>query len=537
MKKRLLVIIAAIIAVAGVATFFIIKNGGAIGDCEPQRAKIDKAFVCYFDIEQLAKKGVLDKHITLDQRRLAASMASANIHDSEVSAHTEALITDLSMSGVDITKPVYGYFDVDTEAMVFVAEVADVDNLDKTIGIISYMAEQEDGANLEIKQVEDDRYVYLNDALLCYNTSRAAVVIADDEVLNVVASDVLSSSLLDLELFGDTDVAMYLDVNTAISFIEEEMSGEELPADTFVKLRENFTEDAYFVSSLTFDPGRAILHSYFEGVNMEAYNTSCEKVTFNHLNYIDDNLLAAMSGSVNGVKCAEFMQDALSEHAAKFDNETNMAIAIVLDAIETIDGDVTLALQSIDGEYKEYIDYYWGDVAYRPIISDASGALMADVTDTYIISNVGEFASGFLKKAGDSIYTGQFGSYKVNLEQRDNLLFAGVNTPMELVEKPASKARWIKDIDGSVAYMVIDVDNVMESSFVESVSKVLVENMEYPQIYTQLTQKLSYAYLTLCKDGSSDLVFVMDDASTNSLEQLNDVLLPVVVSEFIKSIM
>ena len=162
---------------------------------------------------------------------------------------------------------------------------------------------------------------------------------------------------------------------------------------------------------------------------------------------------------------------------------------------------------------------------------------MADVTDTYIISNVGECASGFLKKAGDSIYTGQFGSYKVNLEQRDNLLFAGVNTPMELVEKPASKARWIKDIDGSIAYMVIDVDNVMESSFVESVSKVLVENMEYPQIYTQLTQKLSYVYLTLCKDGSSDLVFVMDDASTNSLEQLNDVLLPVVVSEFIKSIM
>ena len=77
----------------------------------------------------------------------------------------------------------------------------------------------------------------------------------------------------------------------------------------------------------------------------------------------------------------------------------------------------------------------------------------------------------------------------------------------------------------------------MESSFVESVSKVLVENMEYPQIYTQLTQKLSYVYLTLCKDGSSDLIFVMDDASTNSLEQLNDVLLPVVVSEFIKSIM
>ena len=536
MKKRLLVIIAAIIAVAGVATFFIIKNGGAIGDCEPQRAKIDKAFVCYFDIEQLAKKGVLDKHITLDQRRLAASMASANIHDSEVSAHTEALITDLSMSGVDITKPVYGYFDVDTEAMVFVAEVADVDNLDKTIGIMSYMAEQEDGAHLEIKQVEDDRYVYLNDALLCYNTSRAAVVIADDEVLNVVASDVLSSLLLDISIFDGTDMAVYVDINTVINLVDSNLV-DDIYRDTISELRMNLTEDAYFVSSLTFDPGRAILHSYFEGVNMEAYNTSCEKVTFNHLNYIDDNLLAAMSGSVNGVKCAEFIQDALSEHAAKFDNETNMAIAIVLDAIETIDGDVTLALQSIDGEYKEYIDYYWGDVAYRPIISDASGALMADVTDTYIISNVGEFASGFLKKAGDSIYTGQFGSYKVNLEQRDNLLFAGVNTPMELVEKPASKARWIKDIDGSIAYMVIDVDNVMESSFVESVSKVLVENMEYPQIYTQLTQKLSYAYLTLCKDGSSDLVFVMDDASTNSLEQLNDVLLPVVVSEFIKSIM
>ena len=214
-----------------------------------------------------------------------------------------------------------------------------------------------------------------------------------------------------------------------------------------------------------------------------------------------------------------------------------MVIAIALDALETINGDVTLALKSLEGEYKEYIDYYWGDVAYRPIVSNVSGALMADVTDTYIISNVGQFTSGLLRKAGNNHYVGELGDYNVSLIQRDNLLFAGLNTAMEEAKAPASKARWIKDIEGSVAYMVIDVDNLMKSSFVEAVSKVWVENMDYPQLYTQLTNMLSYAYLTIYSNGSSDLVFVMDDASTNSLEQLNDVLLPVVVGEFVKSIM
>lgn len=538
MKKSLLAIIVAVIAVAGAAAFFIIKNDSIFTESEPQRAKIDKDFVCYFNIEQLAKKGVFDKHITPDQRRLAATMASANIHNGEVAAHAEATITDLAMSGIDITKPVYGYFDTDIESMVFVAEVADVDNLDKTVGILTYLAEQEDGAHIEIEQIEDDRYLHLNDAIICYNDTRAAFIIADDEVAQIAAAEALNSLLLDLRLFGDTDIAIYLDVNTAIDYIENEASGNGLPADTFSKLRENFTTDAYFVSSITFDPGRAVLHSYFEGVNENADNAANDAVTLNHLNYINDSMLAVMGGSINGLKAAELIETSLNSKAmASLDNETNMAIAIALDALETIKGDVTLALESLDGEYKEYIDYYWGDVAYRPVVSNASGALMADVTDTYIISNVGQFASGLLRKAGDNHYLGRFGDYDISILQRDNLLFAGVNTHMETAEKPASKARWIKDIDGSVAYMLIDVDNVMRSSFIKAVSEVLVKNIEYPQIYTQLTQMLSYAYLTIYSNGSSDVVLVMDDATTNSLEQLNDVLLPVAVSEFIKSIM
>lgn len=534
MKKSLLVII----AVVSIAAIFILKQSDVFTESEPQRAKIDKAFVCYFNIEQLAQKGVLDRHITYEQRRLAATMASANIHDSEVAAHTKATIEDLTTSGIDITKPVYGYYDTNCEAMVFVAEVASVDNLDKTVGIFTYLAEQEDGTHISKEQIEEDRYLYLNDAILCYNATRAAFVIADDDKAKSAAAEALSSLLLDLELFGDTDIAMYLDVNTAIGFIEEEMSGEELPADTFVKLRENFTEDAYFVSSITFDPGRAILHSYFEGINESVYNPTNKSVTLNHLNYINDDLLAAMGGAIDGLKTAELIEASLdSEVMASLDNETNMVIAIALDALETINGDVTLALQSLEGEYKEYIDYYWGDVAYRPIVSNVSGALMADVTDTYIISNVGQFTSGVLRKAGDNHYVGELGDYNVSLIQRDNLLFAGLNTAMEEAKAPASKARWIKDIEGSVAYMVIDVDNLMKSSFVEAVSNVWVENMDYPQLYTQLTNMLSYAYLTIYSNGSSDIVFVMDDASTNSLEQLNDVLLPVVVGEFVKSIM
>lgn len=537
MKKSLLAIIA-VIAIAGIVAFLVVNNDGFTTANKPQRAEIDKAFVCYFNIEQLAQKGAFDKHITHDQRRLAASIASANIDDSEVAAHTEATIVDLATSGIDINKPIYGYFDIDAEAMVFVAEVTNVDNLDKTVGILSYIAEQEDATHIDIDQIEDDRYVYLNDAILCYNATRAAFVVADDATAQEIATKELSSPLLDLSLFGDSDIAIYVDIDTMIDLADSSLTDDDTHKDIISELRENFTEDAYFVSSATFNPGRAIIHSYFEGINRDVNNASNREVTLQHLNYINDSLLAVMGGSINGLKCAEFLQAMLnSEHIPTLDNETRMALAIALDALETIDGDVTLALQSLEGEYKEYIDYYWGDVAYRPIIRSASGALMADVTDTYIISNVGQFTTGLLRKVGDSHYTGAFGNYNIELMQHDNLLFAGINHSMQRAESPASGARWSSNIDNSAAYLVIDVDNLMKSSFIESYSKAIVNNIEYPQIYTQLTQKLSYIYLTIYNNGSSDLVFVMDDATTNSLEQLNDTLLPIVVSELIKSVM
>ncbi|MBE6175620.1 MAG: DUF4836 family protein [Rikenellaceae bacterium] len=552
MKKSSLIIAAIVAIIVGVAAFLVIDGCGCScsSASESKRAKIEQPFVCYFNLEQLAQKGAFDKFILPEQRRLAASVASANILDSAVATHAEAVIVDLATSGLDITRPAYGYLYEDKQTMVFVAEVANVDNLDKTVDVLSYFAEQE-GAILTKEIVGGDRYLYLDNAVLCYNDSRVAVVLEDGDDAKSIATEVLGGLLLDLSLFGDADVAYYVDINDMIDIVENNMANDleyenvddgGQRVNLLDKYRACFEQDAYFVSSALFDAGRIVVDSYVKGLKDGLYSGVNKEVELNHLNYVSSDVLALIGGGVNGVKMAALLEAMLnSEEAAmlglRSNNELNMAMAIAIDAIETIDGDVTIALQSLDGEYKEQVDYFWGGVEYRPIINSVSAALMADVTDTYIITNLGEFAGGLLHKVGDNHYMSQFGDYAVCLKQSDSMLFAGVNMSAKESEKPATKARWIADIEGSVGYFVVDIDKVVNTKFVRSVSEIVMENIDYPKLYSQLMQMFSYAYVTAYSDGSSKLVFVLDDATTNALEQLSGVVLPVVVNESLKSIM
>jgi CDP-glycerol glycerophosphotransferase (TagB/SpsB family) len=107
MKKSLLLILAAIVIVAGATTAILCINKTKVDE----RAKIEDAIVCYFNVDQLAKKGAFGNYLTPEQRKLYASMATANIENKEVASHIDAIINDFNCSGIDFTKPIYGYYD------------------------------------------------------------------------------------------------------------------------------------------------------------------------------------------------------------------------------------------------------------------------------------------------------------------------------------------------------------------------------------------------------------------------------------------
>ena len=530
MKTSTLIIrIVAILAVCAAAVFFFLKRDSIFGEKDPERAPITEAMVYYFDIQQLATKAAISKHIGPEQRRLLATAAAANIEDSALASHAEAVFNDFNQSGIDFTKPIYGYLHKSNNAFVHIAEVCDVDNLDKTFDVLSYLAEQEVNMPLNIECFDDYRAVYFNEFTVYYNDSRLAIVVVDGADATVIAEEVMSLPLLDLSLFGDADAALYVDVNPALDFVKQKYADDGY--SNLVGANENIGENAQLITSLTFDPGRVIVSTQISGVDTLSQDVEKKIISNNHLNYIDDDALALLGARVDGVKLAEMLKPMLSrEHLARvgvgYNNETSMAIAIMLDAIETIDGDLTIALESLDMKLKKHINYYWDSASYYPEFKSVDAAVMADVTDTYIISNIAQFGAGFLQKVGSNHYALKLGDYAFNLKQDESLLFAGVNMLPEPTTSPASNAEWFEGVKEGVFYFVLNVDEVAKNSAYKSY--IGYTDDEY---LATIIEMLSYAYLTSGVDYNTELALVFDNPDVNALEQLCDIIIPMLLEE------
>lgn len=551
MKKGLLIIFA-VVAVIAAAAVAILSFDKSTGD---DRAKIEDAIFCYFNVDQLAKKGAFENYFTPEQRRLYASMVTADIADQEAVNCLYDVIQDFNCSGIDFTKPVYGYFDEVDRAFVFVAEVVDVKMVDNTLGSVAYLLEQEGEESFEIVRDGDARICVLDsDLALAYNDSRAALVICEEENLAANIDKALSRKLADLTLFGASDMAIYMDANKLTSYgkqyIDEEIALygdedldyliEELNEQKLLidELNKYITPGAYMIADLTFDPGRVTMSYKGYGFNTVEYDAMMKRSSGSHLEYIDEDALMVMNVGVEGKRLAKSITTLLNSSLTELlgiylSGEERMVMAILCDAIESISGDVTLVVDSIDGQMNEHINYFSGRVEHRPQLDSVAAAVMMDVTDSYIITNVGQYAMGLLRKVGEDKYVGQFGNIVVDLEQNDGLLFGGVNMKPEKSDAPATCAKWANDVANSYFYWVVDVDNVLANSFVKSCNDLLIEEMdyEYRGVYRGVVESLSYIYNVSYEPLHNETVLVFDDESTNALQQLTDVVMSVAMSE------
>ena len=556
MKKILLIILSVVVVAAGATVAVLSTNKSTF----VQRDKIEDALFCYVNLDQLAKKGAFEKYITPEQRKMWASMATANIEDDAIAENIKSIITDFNNFGADLSKPLYAYADEVHEAFVVVAEVADKNVVEKSVGNIAFLIDKHGNTTYELEQDRDGgRLIFTDKAALAYSDKHIVMVFRENGNVVPVLEEAYTRPLADFSMFGDSDIAMYINVYKLLNFgkqyidkeialysdenvnhIVAELNNEKLLLEKWSTL---ITPDAHIISSLTFEPGRIVATNNCYNFNTERFEGLLKKCNNDHLDYISEDAIAVLNFGLEGKMLSELITEFINSDLSNIlginlHNEERMALAVACDAIESINGDTTIVLESIDGTLRERFNYYTGDVNYRPEMKSFKAAVMMDVSDSYIITNVGQYAMGLLLKVDDKHYASQFGNYNITLLQSEDLLFGGVNMKPTKAENSASKAVWAKDIEESYGYAVINFNSLRESKFTGSIYDILIEELglEYDNTLHSLKQMLNYAYTTSEDILCNKSVVVLNDESTNSLEQFTSILIPVIISEMSASI-
>ncbi|MBQ5737299.1 MAG: DUF4836 family protein [Alistipes sp.] len=551
MKKRLILIIATVAIVAGIAiAIFATREPKA-----EERAKVEDILFLYCNPSQLASKGAFDKYITPEQRRMWATMLTANIEDDAIAENIKSTITDFNNLGVDLTKPLYAYVDEEYQTLFAVAEIADKNLIEKSLNNIAYIIEQQDNNCSCFEQNRDGGRLTIKDHLaLSYNDERVVLAFREDGDVNTAVEVAYTRPLADLSIFGNSDMAMYINAYKLLNFGKQyvdqeialysdedashmlsELNNEKLLLEEWSNY---VTPDAHLISDITFDAGRATLSHKVNGINVSEFEAMFGQSNDNHLGYISKDAIAVMNLNINGKSLSKQINTFLDSRFAEImdielSNQSRMILAVVCDAIESISGDVTLALQSINGKVVERINYFTGRIEKQPQMSSADFAVMMDVVDNYIITNVAQYTMGLLPKVGNNHYRTQLMGNTITLKQDDNLLFAGVNMLPEQNPHPATEAEWYNDVKNSRYYLVVNIDNLLSNRFLRSMNEIAANNIDinYRDAYLSLTEKMSYMYTVGHEPMQNTTVVVFDDKQTNSLEQLSEVIIPMVIKD------
>lgn len=559
MKKFLMWVFAVgVVAGAVVATIFLTSRNKK----DDILAPITDGVFVYANLEQLAIKGAFDKFITADNRRMLATALSSQIDDTLLSERMRAVITDLNTTGIDFHGEAYGYLCDDLESFVIVAKVLNVTEVDNTIELLSHLLVESGDEAIIVEQSKDIRTFELDGIVTAYNNYRIAIVLSDNSSSVDFAKDAITRPKSDLSVFDGDDMAVMVNIERIVSLlnaqIDESITDLNSKSDDIhyskqieeinriKELINNhsqyFTDGAKATISATFDLGRATLEYNAEGINYGEYATLFKAADKSHLGYLDSNAYAVMGIGVDGKILAQLVRTVLNDEFLSGvgitpTNEINMILSIVCDALSTIDGGVTLALNNIDGNVKRTYNYYWDEYSISPNIKSVEAILMAELSDTYIINNIAQFAGGFLKKVDSTHYTLRLMNYNLSMGQDDNLFHIGVNLTPEIKTPSALECEWIEDIDGAIGYFVVNIDTLTSSNLFNSINDIILKNIidEYHPIYTGAMEAVSYIYTSAKDINSAEFVIIFDDKATNALEQINTIVLTTLMNEGIKS--
>jgi hypothetical protein len=104
------------------------------------------------------------------------------------------------------------------------------------------------------------------------------------------------------------------------------------------------------------------------------------------------------------------------------------------------------------------------------------------------------------------------------------------------VRNPATEAKWYEDVKDGYGYLVLNVDAMMRNPLISQYYNYATYSMSdmEAEIVDDIVDAVSYAYMNIDTPQSAQLVIVLDDKDTNSLEQIVNIVMPHVVREVAK---
>lgn len=526
--------------------------------------------VFYINLDQLIQKSGIHSTLTDVNRSVLANVITQNIDDRQWTEYTKELLSNLDNSGIDTMTPIYGYVnnhnDIGT-VLTLVAEVDDVEKVDRFMEYISTISNEE----FALEKSGQTRTLFCEEeVIISYDNNKFVVVVSDDvNSIKDLATTALNSPKVDLKAYAKYDIAYsvifapILDATTnelkaniselndqiaeynstkeeyatngneedywwEASWIEEEILWCEQQIESYrATLKKinafsaNLSSNANLIMGILFEDGTATAELSINGVKSEVLPN--KMVTNEHLAYIDNGALVVLNAAIEGDKVSDLLAENItSDYADMFGidrNEFNIYTGILIDAIESIDGDLMIALNDLYGGY-------YG-------ISSAELMAAMSVKDDYIISTIGQFGTGFLAQVGDNKYNIRMEGQSINLGQIDDTFYATMN--MDYTESVASAktAPWVNDVEKSYGYLVLNVDDAMQNNAIAALYRDQLSslNTQSAVIVDNLVDAVSYTYITIDSPKSAKMVIVFDDRQTNSLKQIVKHIVPLAITE------
>lgn len=557
MKKQTLfsILAAAVVIICGFATSCSTESEGA----KANKEVLNDTFVFYANLGEINKKGGFDELLTESNRRLLATVIASSSEGADYEEYAMKLLVDPSASGINYDTPIYGYINVkdDSVSLVIVADVENAKNVDKFIAFLEEMSGESVGA----VRKGDVRQFSIDDLHIAYNNNRLVAVV--DESLdygdspNKVIAKALNRPDADLSAYEKYDIAYSVNIKKLVDILiadkqrrldysyeylvacdewEREWEMEyinslEKEIEMLKNSTKDFEENARATIGITSKAGRIVAEMSVDGYNSE-YKLD-KKVSNEFLEYVNNNALLVANLAVDGNMVSEILDKYFTAEYAKElglnRNEFNLYVGIASDAFKSINGDMTLAINDIKNKP------YYG-------IEQINALMAVNVTDDYIISNVSMYGAGILDNYGANCYGFNYDDTLIMLGQKQDTLYLTVNNDFRTRSNSAASKAWVKDVENSHGYIVVDVDNVLKNDFIVSTFREEFEKDDYyyddyyyeeskeDKIFNELAykaiDKISYIYLSITSPTSVELVVVMDDKQTNALKQYVDLVKP-----------
>ena len=554
-KSNLLILLVAVAVLLAGGIFAAFYFGGKDANRGEKCVPLTDDVAFYVNLDQLITKSAVREVFTSANMSILANVLAAETDDEVSADYVVSLFDNLDNIGMNSKKPIYGYVNMDCNngeaapMWTIVAEVSDATKVDKFMSFVAAAT----GDDFEVIHNKDTRFVPWYEYTIGYNDKRLVVVANSEDEAFALVDEALSRPKADLSMFAKYDIACsvmldpmveimrkvmqaqlaeenaYLQESTDIwevEWIEEQMASTQKTINTLNDVKSHISDDANIIMGLAFENGRATAEMTINGYDAE-YKLDT-KIANNHMEYVDDDALAVLNMGVNGEVVSTTLAKAIAPEYADIlgisRNEFNLYISIACDAIESINGDVTLALNDVYGGY------------YGVSGVDAFAAI--DVTDNYIISNVATYGQGILTRESKNNYSLNFGGYDFAIGQQDDTLYATVNMDYKKSSTPATESKWYKDVVDSYAYMLINVDSIFENSLVATMWRQAIDNMDKTEAkyIDNLIKACSYIYLTANTPNSAQFVIVFDDCQSNSLEQIFKPLASIAMREVMRSV-